>query len=414
MLKYNFIFWAFIIFEITKAQNSFLDTHFNSDFYKKQWVGFYLYDPVGKREFYNFQGEKYFIPASNTKIFSLYTGLKIIPDSIPALKYLIKNDTLYIAGTGDPSLLESYFKENKVINFLKNSKKPISLFLDNFKDDPNGKGWMWDDFAEYYSAERSAFPIYGNIVNIYQNLKSNPNYFERNIVRKGNKYSRLFNENIFFSNGEKHLEIPFITSDTLTRKLLEIEIKKPVTLTHKFPAGKVNILYSIPSDSLFKRMMLVSDNFLAEQILMISSGILYENMNSKKIINYMINEHLNKIPQKPIWVDGSGLSRYNNISPQDFVFVLNKMYQEFSFDRLINIFPTGGVSGTLKNSFKSKEPYIFAKTGSMGQVYNLSGYLKTKSNKILIFSYMNNNFQHSNGEIKMQIQKVLEYVRDTY
>lgn len=414
MLKCNFSFWVFLIFSLIKAQNSFLDSHFNSDFYKNQWVGFYLYDPVENKTLYSFQGEKYFTPASNIKILSLYTGLKLMPDSIPALKYLVQNDTLYVAGTGDPSLLEPYFKEKKVINFLQNRKEAVSLFLDNFKDTAYGKGWMWDDFTEYYSAERSAFPLYGNIVTIRPDLKSSPAYFEKNIVRKENNDSRLFNKNMFFSEGRKKLEIPFITSDTLTRKLLEIEIKKPVTLIHKFPAGKVNMLYSMPSDSLFKRMMLISDNFLAEQILIMSSGLLFEEMNSKKAIDYMLRKHLNELPHKPVWVDGSGLSRYNNVSPQDFVFVLTKMYQEFSFDRLIKIFPTGGVNGTLRNSFKAEFPYIFAKTGSMGQVYNLSGYLKTKSDKILVFSFMNNNFQHSTKEIKIQMQKVLEYVRDTY
>ena len=193
------------------------------------------------------------------------------------------------------------------------------------------------------------------------------------MVKKQKKeFPRELRKNEFYYYNSKKIEVPFITSDTLVKKLLEIEIEKPIFLCKKMPNEKINFLYS------------------------------------------MLSTYLNNLPQIPKWVDGSGLSRYNNFTPTDFVFILDKLYNELPYERLINLFPTNGINGTLKNNFKSKNPYIFAKTGSMRGVYNLSGYLKTNSGKVLIFSFMNNNFQHSFKDLKNQIQKVLEYVRDHY
>ena len=124
--KLLIIFYFFIANQIY-SQNIYLDNHFKSEFYLNHWAGFYLYDPIEKKELYNYNGNKYFIPASNVKILTLYTGLKMIQDSIPSLRYISRNDTLYISGTGDPTLLESYFKERKVLNFLKEKAEKVAF-----------------------------------------------------------------------------------------------------------------------------------------------------------------------------------------------------------------------------------------------------------------------------------------------
>ncbi|MFZ1455130.1 MAG: D-alanyl-D-alanine carboxypeptidase, partial [Saprospiraceae bacterium] len=52
---------------------------------------------------------KYFVPASNTKIFTLFASLNYLRDSIPALKYVETDTSLTFWGTGDPTFMHSLF-----------------------------------------------------------------------------------------------------------------------------------------------------------------------------------------------------------------------------------------------------------------------------------------------------------------
>src|SRR5687767_6714697 len=65
-----------------------------SSVFSSHFTGFALYDLSKQQMVYTRQADKYFIPASNTKLFTLYTSLQLLGDSIPALQYTIKNDSL--------------------------------------------------------------------------------------------------------------------------------------------------------------------------------------------------------------------------------------------------------------------------------------------------------------------------------
>src|SRR5262245_554636 len=58
-------------------------------------IGISIFDPATNKYLYNYQGNKYFVPASNTKIFSCYTALKYLGDSVPGLQYIAQGDTVY-------------------------------------------------------------------------------------------------------------------------------------------------------------------------------------------------------------------------------------------------------------------------------------------------------------------------------
>lgn len=389
-----------------------------SSFYDSQFTGFLILDAESNDTLYNLNSTKYFTPASNTKIFTLFTALQFLPDKIPALKYLIENDTLYLEGTGDPSFLHPYFKDSTVLNFLRRHKN-IALYLNNFEEDKFGPGWSWGDYEYYYQPERSPFPLYGNVVTLYNTAVLNvvPSYLRDKVVPINYSQQRELEENVFYFGKSRKdtVEIPYKTDSTLTRVLLEDVLGKKIRIVDHMPSGNKNVLYSLPSDSLYRRMMHVSDNMVAEQLLLLASSTLSDTLNGGKVRDSVLNNQLSDLKQPPRWVDGSGLSRYNLFTPESIVHVLHKMYREIQKERLFDLFPTGGVSGTLVNWYPGNpEPYIHAKTGSLGNVHCVSGYLVTKSGKTLIFSFMNNHFRFPSSEVKKRMQRIFEEIRDTY
>ena len=136
----------------------------NSPAFKQGFAGLVIYDPKSNKTIFDKNGDKYFTPASNTKLFTFYTALKLIGDSIPSIKYTIYGDSLIFKGTGDPGFLYADFNSEKTLYFLRNSNKKLFLLSSNFTESKFGPGWAWDDYNGYYSAERNAFPLYGNIV----------------------------------------------------------------------------------------------------------------------------------------------------------------------------------------------------------------------------------------------------------
>ena len=407
-------------FQLNAQSEDWVKNHLESDFYKTQFTGFYLYDPNTKEVLENYNGEKYFTPASNVKIFSLYSAMKVLPDSIPALRYYKKDNDLFIEGLGDPTFLHPEFKSvTRALDFLKKEPGNIYLHWGNFEGSRLGLGWSWEDYEKYYSPERSEFPMYGNMA-IIKKGKGGPSAFPLTLADsveyEESLFSRDFYENKFYvgSRNGNTTRVPFVVKDELIRQMLSDAVGKQIQLSTEDLPKSAKILFSLPSDLVYKRMMEKSDNFLAEQILLMVSSQISNSMSSEKAINYMKSKYLKEMPQDPVWVDGSGLSRYNLFSPKDMVYVLEKLYNEFPTERLFSIFAIGGKTGTLKGNYGGNPPYVYAKSGTLSNNYCLSGYLITKSGKTLIFSIMNNHYQKENWQVRQETQKLLEYVRDHY
>lgn len=419
-LKLLFFFHLFALSVLINAQSNWIKNHLESDFYKNQFTGFSLYDPESKTFLESYNSDKFFTPASGLKILTLYSALKVLPDSIPALRYQRINGDLYIEGLGDPTFMHPEFKSvNKILDWLKDEEGEIYLHWGKFEGPRMGTGWSWEDYEKHYSAERSEFPINGNLAEIKKG-KSGLNVFPMTLADsveyQESLFSREFLENKFYigSRNGSITKVPFVVKDELIRQMLSDLIGREIKLTDKELSKDAKILFSIPSDLVYKRMMEVSDNFLAEQLLLMVSGQFSNSMSTEKSINYIESKYFKNMPQKPVWVDGSGLSRYNLLTPEDLVFVLELLYKEIPHDKLFNLFAVGGKTGTLKSNYGGKKPYIYAKSGTLSNNYSLSGYLVTNSGKTLIFSMMNNHYTKQNWQVRQELQKLLEYVRDNY
>ncbi|MEO5890000.1 MAG: D-alanyl-D-alanine carboxypeptidase [Ferruginibacter sp.] len=386
-------------------------------------IGISIYEPATDQYWYNYNATKYFVPASNTKLFSLYAGMKYLGDSIIGLRYEIDKDSnLRIQPTGDPSFLHPDFTSQPVFDFLQHFKK-ITFTDSAFRDNFLGAGWAWDDYKEDYMPQRSNFPIYGNLTSIRligNNVTVIPRiqqYIipEHTNLQNGFDIQKKWNDNLLTiqTGANQHLSVPFSTDLTDIIGMLQDTLHTTVLPgpgdTKKFK----NVIHSQPVDALFKPMMYNSDNFFAEQILLMSGNELSGYMNDEKIIDTILNTDLKDIPQRPQWVDGSGLSRYNLFTPQSFVYILNKLKNEFGLERLKHILPTGG-TGTLSSYYKKDAGFIFAKTGTLSNHCALSGFIITKKNKLLVFSFLENNFQGSATPVRKAVEKFLQLIREKY
>src|SRR5579872_7116642 len=88
-------------------------------------VGICLYDPAAAKYIYNYQGDKYFIPASNTKLFSLYAGLKYLGDSLVGMRCKLTDTALMVIPTGDPTFLHPAFSSQPVMDWMKKTGRNI-------------------------------------------------------------------------------------------------------------------------------------------------------------------------------------------------------------------------------------------------------------------------------------------------
>jgi len=182
-------------------------------------------------------------------------------------------------------------------------------------------------------------------------------------------------------------------------------------------AADARTLYDAPADTVYKHMLQPSDNFIAEQLLLVCSSAKFGILNTDSVINYSTTHFLNDLADTPQWIDGSGLSRQNLFSPRCIVALLGKILDEVKNDDLVHsLMPTGGVVGTIRSAYKTDKgrPFVWAKTGSLNNNYNQSGYIVTRKGKRLAFSFMNNNFISSSRQLRDEMVRIMTYIHEQW
>lgn len=390
-------------------------------------IGFTLFDPEKRKTLYDHQGDRYFIPASNTKIFTLYASLRVLGDSIPALRYVMRGDSLIFWGTGDPSFLyDDVVTSTRTLDFLRNGPQ-LFYSAANFDNDYFGPGWAWEDYRYAYQVERTPFPIYGNRFHMRKSgseFLASPHVFRAEVPRapeprKNHELIRGMDSNsLLYVPGTKdsssEWEIPFHYSHDYLSFLLSDTLKKQVKTIRAPYDPAARTLYSVPVDSLYKVMMQESDNFIAEQLLLMCAGVLTDTLRTDIAIRESKKQFLADLPDPPVWVDGSGLSRMNLLTPRSIVALWDKTSRLVPRERLFGLLAAGGVNGTIRNYFIGERPYVFGKTGTLRNNHMLSGFIVTRKGHTLLFSWMNNNFVASTRSVRGRMEEILKFIYETY
>jgi len=135
-------------------------------------VGIFASKLDGTNPIVDIDGDKYFTPASNLKLFTTAAALELLGADyrIRTSLSLDEYNQIMVRGGGDPSFSESSLKtlvqtlgeylNAKVIKAIAPNIKTIS----EFNGTGLGMGWQWQDLQEYYGAIASAFIINENVL----------------------------------------------------------------------------------------------------------------------------------------------------------------------------------------------------------------------------------------------------------
>ena len=313
------------------------------------------------------------LPASNQKLFSsAYVLSKYkLNNNLKTSLFKNKND-YYLHGQGDPDLnyediieLISNVKENKIINFN-------IVEIDSKLYWPNG--WTNTDKLYEYGSPITSLAIESNN-NKYDDIYALKNFI-KNYLKNKFPNSKI---NIDFFDSEKTFYLKNIK--------------------------EINKVYSTPILSLLTLTNSESHNFTAESLFKNASNTWNDN-DYIKLKRWLENKGLPAT--NAYFADASGLSRKNKITTKLVVLFLDKMRYSNDFNAYQSTLSITGVRGTLAKRFVNSElsGKFFGKTGTLSNVFALSGFLYKNDKPIIISIIQNSN--------KIDKEKAFKLLRDLY
>ena len=360
----------------------------------------------------SYQADHYMTPASNIKLLTFLAAIENF-DSLPSLYYREQDSITHFKSTGYPLLLHPFYPDQELSSFLK-QKQSLVYHRSKSKIKSQGPGWAWDDYSYYHAAESSPFPIYGNVIQGFGEPfapKFIPSIFETrsNFDTLANILNRERIKNSFYYNSKKWnaldtLYRPFITSDDVFVGLLKDHLNRPINLLNESKKIPWELLYTHQETMLYKALLQDSDNGVAEALLAMISQKRFDEMNIERTIDTLKLQWRDWLPDPVEWVDGSGVSRYNMVTPRTLIAVLKKIYNKAGLQTIKNYFPQSGLTGTLK---KYNLKNVYAKTGTLRHNHNLSGYWISPKGNVYAFSIMANHFTASINEVRDAIGQLL-------
>ena len=313
------------------------------------------------------------LPASNQKLFSSAYVLSKYKLNNNLKTSLFKNkNNYYLQGQGDPDLnyeniieLISNVKENKIINFN-------IVEIDSKLYWPNG--WTNTDKLYEYGSPITSLAIESNH-NKYDDIYALKNFI-KNYLKNKFPNSKI---NIDFFDSEKTFYLKNIK--------------------------EINKIYSTPILSLLTLTNSESHNFTAESLFKNASNTWNDN-NYIKLKRWIENKGLPAT--NAYFADASGLSRKNKITTELVVLFLDKMRYSNDFNAYQSTLSIMGVRGTLAKRFVNSElsGKFFGKTGTLSNVFALSGFLYKNDKPIIISIIQNSN--------KIDKEKAFNLLRDLY
>lgn len=419
------------------------------------WVGVLVQTTDNSPQtLFNFNEDKRFMPASNTKLFTAALSLEKLGAEFTFTTPVLMDGTvegeslkgnLYLKGMGDPSLNRDRLKElAKTISAkgIRSVKGDIVVDVSAFTDNRWGVGWSWDYLHYGYAPEVWSVALDRNSVTV-QIFPSSDGQLAKIVTVPTTNWLIIDNRIITTKGGEPQWSvwrdpwertvhfwgrIPLNSPPTTVRISIpsvphyvgevfqEVLTDNGVTVLGKVRVGQtprdavvIAEAKSPPLQELVRWLNKVSDNLYAEMLLR-SVALKEKGQASLRDALRILTEQLSEwgIETSDVQiVDGSGLSRLNAVTPRSVVKLLQVARTRPWFDAFKDSLPVAGRDGTLQSRFKGTpgEGVVFAKTGYISGVVALSGYIQCKDGSELVFSVLVNHYNTSTRQVQTSIDK---------
>ena len=345
-----------------------------------------IYNPLTQDTIKSINHTESMIPASNTKLFTSATALELMGgEYLISTKIFVDDDDLsdgtingniYIKGYGNPTFTSDDL-EDLVDELYQSGLRKVTGNVvgdDNYFDEVYSRDdWITDERANVNLPPISAIVIDRN----------------RTIVRKKRR-GRYRN---YFVNVENP---PLYVANKFREKLIKYGIEVTgKSISSETPDTAIAIIESvIELNELIQLINKNSDNFYAE-CLFKTLGAVYSGkqgnsfFSTQAILNYIEDAGIFSDGTKI--VDGSGISRFDQVTAGALVGLLEKMYFNINkFEYFYNSLSIAGVDGTLHKRMigTAAEDNFRGKTGTLNGVSSISGYVKNGNDDDIIICLM--------------------------
>ncbi|MBW4496963.1 MAG: D-alanyl-D-alanine carboxypeptidase/D-alanyl-D-alanine-endopeptidase [Oscillatoria princeps RMCB-10] len=412
--------------------------------------------PTSNRTLYSRQGTRYFIPASNAKLLTTAAALeKLGPQfrirtSVYGTPPSSGRVSLRVVGRGDPSLTDAELATLAQQLKSRGVTQVEQLIADDgyFQGEPVHPNWEWEDVQAGYGAPVSSLILNQNAINLtlapqnpgqpLQVIWENP----REAVgwRLENRSRTVGQNDEEFVEVGRDLSGPVLRVSGQLRAGSEPEpvavaITNPAenflghfrqaleaegiavartSVARRSPiAGEAELaaVESPPLSELLEETNQESNNLYAEVLLrsLAAGSASGETLAAGLEVLKATLTRLGVNPESYVPEDGSGLSRQNLVSPEALVQTLRAMASSPRADIYRASLPVAGVSGSLKNRFRdtAAQGIVRAKTGTVGGVLALSGYVTPPDYQPLVFSIVLNQSSQPLGTQRQAIDQIV-------
>ncbi len=363
---------------------------------------------------------------------------------------------LVIYGGGDPTFNSRYFpnqnhdqaiKEAATKAGIKTITGKLVFDLSLYTEHTTPSGWVWEDMGNYFGATPTAFMWADNTINLdlrsgqagtdvmlangwpgdspylldvdikastenkdnawfYSAPKGNVIYGKGTIPAHKDRFTVKISDPDPIQSYATHLEkLLNLKEVELQRNYTHIEYasSKPFITISSPPLAEIIKVTNQQSVNLYAEALnLISDH--AEEYKSVEGGIeALEDFLTTHKIRFQGNR----------FIDGSGVSPMNRMTPQLMIDALAMMYRSEMKDAFMQTLAVGGQSGTMKYYFKEGKAAgnIKGKSGTMKGVRNYAGYVENKYGETVAFCLMMNDCDETRkSEIMQKVERLMEAV----